>query len=99
MKPNEKDYVSHVAYSRAIEEYCDGLRTEIEGWKRDQKQNMRLAVELHGQLASLRKAAQMALEALTATYSISMYASVQALSSAKNEKEFGAIEALRKELG
>ena len=26
MKPNEKDYASHVVYSRALEEYCDALQ-------------------------------------------------------------------------
>lgn len=25
MKPKEKDYASHVAYSRALEDYCVGL--------------------------------------------------------------------------
>jgi len=27
-KPNESDYTSHVAYTRALEEYCKGLEAE-----------------------------------------------------------------------
>lgn len=29
MKPQEKDFASHVAYTRALEAYCDGLVEEI----------------------------------------------------------------------
>lgn len=31
MKPQEKDYASHVAYTRALEAYCENLEKFIEG--------------------------------------------------------------------
>lgn len=31
MKPQEKDYSSHVAYARALEAYCENLEKFIEG--------------------------------------------------------------------